>query len=108
MVLALRFYETFLGRDGRGETSAAEALAEAQGWLRRVRIDELIEGDYLTLSQAKEIAVSRLSNVRRRAGPAKLPRGSDARSPTPQLSHFDQIRPFANPIDWAGYTVVGR
>ncbi len=108
MVLALRFYETLLGHGGRGATIPAEALAEAQGWLRRVRLSELIAGDYLTFSQAKEIAEVRFSHVRRRTRSAKLPVGSGARSPIPRSMHFEEIRPFTDPIDWAGYIVVGR
>ena len=94
-LLITRFYENLLGaRSGlKDQMPKAEALEEAQRWLRDLVGPQL------------ETAVSGLSRGTGRAAPAATPGQPSA--PGAALGSGAVSRPYADPYYWAAFILVG-
>lgn len=87
-LLIHRFYQYHLGdpREGIAPRSPAEALRDAQQWLRELRYEELLQPPLV-------------QRIR------KLPVGNLVWQQVLAAEKYD--RPFANPYFWAGFIIVG-
>jgi CHAT domain-containing protein/tetratricopeptide (TPR) repeat protein len=102
MLVACRFYHEFLDGAGHERCPPATALARAQAWLRDAKIDD-INGEFPDLvAHFAELASGIRGVALRRTTAARG--GSQARHRAP----VGEERPFADPINWAGFVVLGR
>ncbi len=112
MLVTRRFYEQFLGPDGRERCLPSEALAHAQRWLRQVTVSELVYGGYLSREQALTLVDERFGNVRLRRIDESGERGSPSAEqgdgkPRNSLGLKGSLRLYSSPVDWAAFVLVG-
>lgn len=101
MILACRFYDEFLDAEGHERCPPATALARSQSWLRDARIDD-INREFPELSAYVTELASRVCRMTRRHTAAVT--AAPQRSETSVRGE----RLFADPINWAGFVVLGR
>lgn len=112
MLVMRRFYEKFLGPDGKERCLPSEALAQAQRWLRQVTVSELVEEGYLSREQAFTLVDERFGNVRLRridesGERGKPPAEQGDGKPRNTLGLKGSLRLYSSPVDWAAFVLVG-
>ena len=95
MLLCSRFFKHYLDENGNELMHPSRALSEAQRWLRSVTVKELRKEGMLT----DALVAMRRFDVEQPPAPETQQNG---------LNVSEDHCPFAHPMDWAGYIVVGQ
>lgn len=99
-----RFYQILISDSGSWKTTPIEALRNAQGWLQRVTLRELIDCGYLAQYEAEALMQNRFDVTRLR----QIRNITRMNSANNKLAQNDlNSKPFGSPADWAAFVVMG-
>lgn len=115
MLICDKFYEYYLDEEGLEKVAPAEALAKAQYWLCNVSLKELQNskfGSVLGFDKPKQNKIQqkmrlRLNSKSKFQESERQENHSSEKEIQVIAFSSDSIRPYASPIEWAGFVLVG-
>ncbi|SAL80482.1 CHAT domain protein [Caballeronia choica] len=108
-VFADAFYRHYLGAFNTQPVSPARALAETRRWIRTVTVGTLIQEQFLSDEQARELFVSPTPRSRRlRTFQGDFPGENNTKSAGGDAVLNLNLRPYADACHWAAWMLFGQ